>query len=64
MKQIQMLWAPKTLRILFSDMTEYIESKEQLASAAESKKSSKYLCLSSSFCPYDVTFLLVTKNVL
>ena len=39
LKQIQMLWEPKTIRILYSDMTEYVESKEQQSSAADTKKS-------------------------
>ena len=34
-----MLWEPKTIRILYSDMTEYVESKEQQSSAADTKKS-------------------------
>ena len=39
LKQIQMLWEPKTIRILYSDMTEYVESKEQQSSTADTKKS-------------------------
>lgn len=41
MKQLQMLWAPKTVAILFTEMSQFAESKDRPVSTDESKKSGK-----------------------
>lgn len=41
MKQLQLLWAPKTVSLLFVDMIQFAESKDRVVTADDQKKSGK-----------------------